>query len=460
MAASQLDLVVIGAGSGGIATAIRSARHGARVALIESGALGGTCVNVGCVPKKAMWLAAELADAQRIAKEVGFALTPGALDWCEFVRRRDGYISNIHASYCAKLKELGVRLVDARARFATADCVVAGDDAFSAPHIVIATGARPQRPAAPGAQLGIDSDGFFALRSLPRRIAIVGGGYIAVELAGVLQTLGAQVSIFARGARLLGAFDHELTDALAQMMRSRGVDLRLRENVDGATRDDDGYALTLGSGARATGYDELIWATGRAPNSGDMGLDNIGVRLDAQGYVIADTWQDTNVAGIHALGDVTGQLALTPVAVAAGRKLADRLFGGMPESRLDYVDVPTVVFSHPPLATVGCSEEEARRRYGDDTRVYRTRFRPMLAALGASEYRTFMKLVCAGEDERVVGIHILGQSADEMLQGFAFALKAGARKRDLDATVAIHPTSAEELVLMSEPGVAFVGAAD
>jgi len=460
MAVRSFDLAVLGGGSAGIATAVRAALHGARVAMLEPGAIGGTCVNVGCVPKKAMWLASELAQAQKLAHDVGFAGTAGALDWPAFVRRRDAYIENIHASYRARFVEVGVECIAEYGRFLAPDRVAAGADELVARHIVIATGSRPQRPSIPGAELGIDSNGFFDLRAAPRRVAIVGGGYIAAELAGVLHGLGSEVSLFVRKRRLLADFDEELVEELALHMKADGIDLRRREHVDGVAHRDDGYALTLGSGEVATGFNELIWATGRSANTEDLGLADIGVRIDADGHVVADDWQDTNVAGVHALGDVTGRLALTPVAVAAGRRLADRLFGGKPDAKLDYRDVPTVVFSHPPLATVGCSEEEARRRYGDSVRVFRTRFRPMRAALAGIEKRTLMKLICVGEDERVVGIHVLGLAADEMLQGFAVALKAGVNKADFDATVAIHPTSSEELVLMTEPGIAFVGAAD
>lgn len=456
----EFDLIVLGAGSGGIATAVRAALHGARVAVIESGALGGTCVNVGCVPKKAMWLAAELAEAQQIAQEVGFAASPGALDWPEFVHRRQRYIENIHASYRQRFATVGVELVNGRGRFVAPHRVAVGTQEFSAPHVLVATGARPLRPPLPGAELGIDSNGFFELRAAPRRVAIVGGGYIAVELAGVLHALGAETSLFVRKGRLLRDFDHESTEVLVAAMRERGIDVRVRCQLDGVRREHDGYAIALGGGEVARGFDELIWATGRAANTAELGLAEIGVELDAQGHVVVDDWQDTRVAGVHAVGDVTGRLALTPVAVAAGRRLADRLFGGKLDAKLDYDNVPTVVFAHPPLATVGLSEQEARRRHGDSVRVYRTRFRPMLSALAGQERRTFMKLVCVGADERVVGIHLVGAAVDEMLQGFAVALKAGARKADFDATVAIHPTASEELVLMNEPGIAFAGAAD
>jgi glutathione reductase (NADPH) len=447
--AQTRDLIVLGGGSGGIAVAIRAARYGARVTLLEPNALGGTCVNVGCVPKKAMWIAAELAEAQTLARDVGFATTPGALDWNEFVRRRQHYIETIRASYRARFEQFGIELVADYGRFAGAGRVVAGAREFAAPHIVVATGSAPRRPAIPGGELGLVSDGFFALRGAPRRVAIVGGGYIAVELAGVLEALGSQVHVFVRRDRVLDGFDREATAELENLMTARGIRISKGFEPLAAERGDDGYALRFADGA-ASGFDELIWAVGRAPNTSHANLAAAGIDLDRSGHVTTDDWQNTNVGGVHAVGDVTGRIALTPVAVAAGRRLADRLFGGKADAKVDYTNVPTVVFAHPPLASVGLSEEAARANFGEDVAVYRVRFRPMLGALSDSTERTFMKLVCAGADERVVGVHVLGRSADEMLQGFAVAVKAGATKRDFDETVAIHPTSAEEVVLMGE----------
>jgi glutathione reductase (NADPH) len=270
----------------------------------------------------------------------------------------------------------------------------------------------------------------------------------------VLHALGAEVDVFLRGDHLLKGFDNELTEELGIAMAARGVGITRRLNAVAVTDTVDGYVLhgrdDEGLAVEFDGYDELIWAVGRDPNLEHLDLAAAGVRLERDGHVAADDWQNTNVDGVHALGDVTGRLALTPVAVAAGRRLADRLFGGMPEARLDYANVPTVVFAHPPMGAVGLSEESARAAHGGDVVVYRARFRPMLATVAGTTERTFMKLVCTGADERVVGIHLLGRYADEMLQGFAVALKAGARKSDFDATVAIHPTSAEEIVLMGE----------
>lgn len=448
MGRDDFDLIVLGAGSGGLAGAIRAARHGARVALLEPGALGGTCVNLGCVPKKAMWLAAELAGLQRVAAEVGFATRPGALDWPAFVARRATYIADIHASYRQRLDELGIALLPQAGRFLAAHEVAAGGRRLRAPHVLIATGARPVRPDLPGREFGIDSDGFFALRAAPRRIAIVGGGYIAVELGGVLRALGSEVELFVRGERLLGRFDGEAAQALAGAMRAHGVGLAFGHRLERVERDDGGYRLRCTDGSVSDGFDELLWATGRAPNVGSLGLDAAGVALDADGHVAVDDGQATSAAGVYAVGDVTARPALTPVAIAAARRLMDRLFGGQAEARLDYAMIPTVVFSHPPVGSVGLGEEAARERYGDAVRCYRARFRPMLGALAGSDQRTFMKLVCVGADERIVGLHVVGPAADEMLQGFAVALRMGACKADFDATVAIHPTAAEELVLL------------
>jgi len=448
--AATHDLIVLGAGSGGIGTAIRAARYGAKVAVLEPNEIGGTCINVGCVPKKAMWFAAELAESIAMANKVGFAVVPGAMDWVEFIRHRQGYIENIHTGYRQRFAEVGIEYIREYGRFTAANRIAAGARELVAEHIVIATGSRPHRVTMPGGDLGIDSDGFFRLRAAPKRVAVIGGGYIAVELAGVLNALGADVHVFVRGEQLLNGFDREMATELAELMRARGVHVWMGREPVSVTLDADVHVLHFANGETDGAFDALIWAVGRDPVTRDLGLDEIGVARDRSGHVIADEWQNTNVAGIHALGDVTGQLALTPVAVAAGRRLSDRLFGGKPESKLDYTNVPTVVFAHPPLGSVGLSEEEARVQYGEAVVVYRTRFRPMLGALTGSEERTLMKLVCAGADERVVGVHVLGRAADEMLQGFAVAIKAGAHKKDFDATVAIHPSSAEELVLMME----------
>ncbi len=323
-----------------------------------------------------------------------------------------------------------------------------GDTTYSADHIVIAPGARPVVPEVPGAELGITSDGFFELTQQPQRVAIVGGGYIAVELAGLLNALGSKVSLFLRRDRLLANFDAMLRDTLMEEMLKDGINILSYTQIEEIHRDEEhGLCLHCGSGQEMQGFDALIWATGREPNSDALNLGAAGVATDEQGNIPTDAYQNTNVEGIYAVGDVTGQVQLTPVAIAAARRLADRLFNNQPERKLDYENIPTVVFSHPPIGTVGLTEEEARAR-GGQVKIYQTRFNPMYHAFTERKVDTAMKLVCMGGNERVVGCHIIGEGADEMLQGFAVAVKMGATKADFDNTVAIHPTTAEELVTL------------
>lgn len=449
MTPNHYDLIVLGAGSGGIAGAIRAAKHGARVAILEAGALGGTCVNVGCVPKKAMWLAAELAEARKLSAQLGFDAEPGGLDWTTFVNRREQYIRNIHASYDARLAELGVELIRERGRLLGAGGVQADSRQLQGERILVATGGRGERLSIPGGELGIDSDGFFALRAPPKRVAVIGSGYIAVELGGVLRALGSEVSLFIRSERLLRHFDSDISQALAEAMRSRGLRLEFGHRLDRVGHDGSGFRIHCASGAEESGFDCLLWATGRVPNVQNIGLKEAGVELDAKGFIAVDEWQSTSAKGVFAVGDVTAALALTPVAIAASRRLMDRLFGAQPESRMDFDAIPTAVFTHPPIGSVGLTESEARQKYGDALKIYRSRFRPMLGALAGHAERSLMKLVCVGPEERVVGIHLIGPACDEILQGFAVAMKLGACKADFDNTVAIHPTSAEELVLMN-----------
>ncbi len=445
---SNHDLIVLGAGSGGLATAFRAAQHGAQVALLDPGALGGTCVHRGCVPKKALWFAAQWAQAQQFAVDVGFASEPGPLDWERFRQVRLRYIDAIDQSYARRLQGASVQLIRQAGRFVAADTIELTDGSqLQAAQIVIATGARPRTLALPGFELGMVSDEVFALQSLPRRVAIVGGGYVAVEFAGLLQALGSKVEVLAH-ERLLEGFDAELVQALRELMEAQGIRVNLHSAVQAAHRGADGILLDDGVTGSHGPYDALLWAVGRVPNSEALELGSIGVETDERGHVLTDARQDTSVKGIHAVGDVTARKALTPVAVAAGRRLADRLFGGQPDAQLDYENIPSVVFSKPPLGMVGLTEEAARERYGDAVIVYRSRFTPMQWALAGGHGQSLMKLVCVGSDERVLGIHALGPGVDEMLQGFVVALKLGLHKRDLDATVAIHPTSAEELVLM------------
>ncbi|MEE7548057.1 glutathione-disulfide reductase, partial [Xanthomonas sp. Kuri4-1] len=428
-----------------------AAQHGARVALLEPGELGGTCVNIGCVPKKAMWLAADLAGKFGLAAALGFDVPPTpALAWQELVTHRQGYIANIHASYRKRLNEDGVVVVPRRGTLRDRHTVVCDDGvAMTAAQIVLATGAYPLRPQIPGAEHGSVSDDFFNLCHAPARVAVIGGGYIAVELAGLLQALGSRVEMFVQGPRLLERFDAELTVQLARNLHHLGVHQHFDYRSNGLVRGDDGRLRVQGTALHdSEPFDQVFFAIGRRGNTAGLGLEPVGVEVGDKGEVVVDAYQTTTVDNIHAIGDVAGKAGLTPVAIAAARKLMDRLFGGQPDARLDYDNVPSVVFSHPPLGQVGLSEEAARAQHGDAVRVYRSNFRPMLHALADSPQRSLFKLVCVGEEQRVVGVHLLGESADEMLQGFAVAVKLGVTKRQLEDTVALHPTSAEEVVLM------------
>ena len=444
------DLVVIGGGSGGLAGASRAAAHGARVALLEPGEFGGTCVNVGCVPKKAMWLAADLAERMDLATRLGFEFKPPALDWKEFIVHRQRYISGIHDSYRKRLDAAGIVHIPCRGHFVDAHTVETHEGLrVTAAHVLIATGGKPKRPDIPGAELGLVSDDFFSLCSVPERVAIIGGGYIAVELAGVLQALGSRVELFVRGKRLLDSFDEELTDELTENLRQHGIHCQFGHALASLDRVGESQVRVVDKSGQGTeAFDCVIFATGRTPNSDALGLDAAGVVIDDAGLIAVDAFQDTSIDTIHAVGDVASRIALTPVAIAAARRLMDRLFGGHSDAKLDYDDIASVVFAHPPIGKVGLNEAEARKLHGDAVKVYTSSFRPMLHALANSPQRSLFKLVCVGEEERVVGIHLLGEGADEILQGFGVALKKGITKRDLDDTMAIHPTSAEEVVLM------------
>ncbi|WP_337842698.1 glutathione-disulfide reductase [Rheinheimera sp.] len=445
----HFDYIAIGGGSGGIASANRAASHGAKCAIIEAKYLGGTCVNVGCVPKKAMWYAGQIADAIKYAPDYGMDLSMPELNWAKLVESREAYISRIHASYDRVLAKNNVTVIRGFARFVDKNTLEVDGKRYSAPHISIATGGRPLVPKLPGAELGIDSDGFFALQQQPKRVAVVGAGYIAVEIAGVMHALGSQTHLLVRRDKPLRSFDHMLSDTLVELMAKEGPTLHPHTEVLAVEKNADGSLTLQLNGGRSLQVDCLIWAIGRVPATDQLQLENAGVQTDAQGFIPTDDYQNTNVPGIYAVGDNTGRLALTPVAVAAGRRLAERLFNGKADSKLDYHTVPTVVFSHPPIGTIGLTEDEAKTQYGEAAiKVYRSEFAAMYTALTAHRQPTRMKLVCAGSDEKVVGLHVIGFAADEMLQGFGVAIKMGATKADFDNCVAIHPTSAEEFVTM------------
>ncbi len=443
------DLIAIGGGSGGLSVAERAARYGAKTAVVERGRLGGTCVNVGCVPKKVMWFGASIAHTLHDAASYGFQLGEQSFDWARLKTARDDYVQGINDWYHTYLADSDIAELTGEARFVDARTIEVAGEQYTADHIVIAPGGAPMVPDTDGAELGITSDGFFELEQLPRRVAVVGSGYIAVELAGMLNALGSDVTMLLRREHLLRTFDAMLRENLTEEMFGDGIDILARTQVRRVSRDDDGsLCIESENGQRLEGFDELIWAIGRYPLTGSLNLPACGVETDEHGYIPTDKFQQTNVDGIYAIGDVTGRAQLTPVAIAAGRRLSDRLFGGMEDRYLSYDNIATVVFSHPPIGTVGLTESVARDRHGDSVKVYQTRFTAMYNALTGRKQKTAMKLVTVGAQEKVVGCHVIGPGADEMLQGFAVAIRMGVTKKDLDDTVAIHPTSSEELVTM------------
>ncbi|WP_192456274.1 glutathione-disulfide reductase [Musicola keenii] len=444
------DYLAIGGGSGGIASINRAALYGKKCALIEAKHLGGTCVNVGCVPKKVMWHAAQIAEAiHQYGPDYGFDVTVNRFDWSTLLKNRSAYIDRIHQSYHNVLGKNQVEVIRGFARFIDAHTVEVNGERITADHILIATGGRPTRPEIPGAEYGIDSDGFFALQAQPARVAVVGAGYIAVEIAGVLKALGSEVHLFVRKHAPLRQFDPLIVETLVEVMNTEGPTLHTESIPKAVVKNADGsLTLQLQNGHEQT-VDCLIWAIGREPATDNLNLDAAGVARNAQGYIPVDKFQNTNVPGIYAVGDNTGAVELTPVAVAAGRRLSERLFNNKPGEYLDYSNIPTVVFSHPPIGTVGLTEPQAREQYGDDqVKIYKSAFTAMYTAVTQYRQPCRMKLVCVGPEEKIVGVHGIGFGMDEILQGFAVAVKMGATKQDFDNTVAIHPTAAEEFVTM------------
>lgn len=448
------DLIAIGAGSGGLSVVEKAAKHGAKCAVVEvNDDLGGTCVNRGCVPKKVMWFAANLAHAQHDAQDYGFATVPGKLDWGKLVMKRDNMIGGITDWYMDSfLSEAGIDLIQGQARFVDAKTLDVNGQTYTADHIVISTGGRPIVPTdIPGAEHGISSDGFFELEEQPEKVAVVGGGYIALELAGVLNALGSETHMLHQGFPVLIGFDSLMQKTLRTQMEHDGIVFNDTAKIASVEKQADGkLTVNYADGSTLSDLDQLLWAIGRKTNTDDIGLENIGLELAPGGFIDVNDYQETSVPGVYAIGDIINKrgVQLTPVAIAAGRRLGDRLFGGMKDRKLDYSLIPTVMFTHPPIGTIGLSEEAAREKYGDAVKVYSTEFTPMYYSFVKHKAKTAMKLVVVGEDEKIVGCHAIGLGVDEMMQGFAVAIRMGATKQDFDDTIAIHPVSAEEMVTM------------
>ena len=449
MAQYDYDLFTIGAGSGGVRASRYAARLGARVAAAEERYLGGTCVNAGCIPKKLFSYAAHYGEDFGHAAGYGWQVAAPAFDWHALVANKDREIERLNGVYAKLLGGAGVALLRGRATLADAHTVEIDGRRISARYILIATGGWPVVPPIPGAELAISSNEAFHLNELPRRVLVVGGGYIAVEFASIFNGLGVDTTLVYRGERLLKEFDADLGSFLAAQMQHKGVRIHFHSNIEQIARDAGGSGLraTLAGGA-ALEADCVMYATGRAPNTRGLGLEHAGVNLAPSGAVVVDSKFQSSVPSIYALGDVIDRVLLTPVALAEGMVVAENLFGAGGRS-MDYEGIPTAIFSNPNVGTVGLSEAQARARYGEID-LYRSSFGPLRHQLTGSGEQVLMKLVVERNTERVLGVHMVGPDAGEIIQGFAVALKCGATKRQFDATIGIHPTIAEELVTMRE----------
>ncbi len=444
----EFDLFVIGGGSGGVRGARMAASYGAKVGLAEAGRLGGTCVNVGCIPKKLLVYASHFSEAFEDARAYGWSTEAGGFDWASFIAKKDSEIARLNGVYRRLLERAGVEIFEERATFAGPHELVVGARRVRARHVLIAVGGRPRRPKIPGAELADTSNEAFHWPTQPRRVLVVGGGYIAVEFACILHGLGTEVRQIYRGPLFLRGFDDDVRAHLAEQMRQKGIDLGFELDVEELERTPGGLRATLNDGSAAE-YDRVLFAIGREPLTEGLGLENAGVKLDERGAVVVDALSQTTQPSIFAVGDVTDRVNLTPVALAEGMAVAATLFDGRP-TEPDHHNVPTAVFSQPEIGTVGLTEGEAHGRFGAID-VYRSTFTPLLHSLTGRHERALMKLVVDRATQRVVGLHVVGPHAAEITQGFAVAIKMGATKAQFDRTIGIHPTAAEELCTMRTP---------
>jgi glutathione reductase (NADPH) len=443
----DFDMITIGAGSGGVASSRRAGSYGARVAICEERRVGGTCVLRGCVPKKLLVYGSQFAEAFADAAGFGWTVPSPSFDWPALIEAKDKEIGRLSQIYINMLKNSGVEIIDGHAALVDPHTVEIAGRAYTAENILIATGSWPETPDIAGIEHVISSNEALDLDELPRRIVIVGGGYIAVEFAGIFAGLGSEVVELIRRDDLLYGFDDDIRVALGQEMRGRGVELHSRTHVARIEKQAAGYSVSTTTGREFTA-DLVMYATGRAPNTKGLGLGEIGVQTNEDGAVVVDEWQHSNVPNIYAIGDVTDRINLTPVAIAEGRALAETLFNRNP-TMMDHENVPSAVFSQPPIGAVGLTEERARRQYGE-VDIYVARFKPMKNTLSGREERTLMKLVVDPRSDRVLGCHMLGPDAPEIIQGLAIAVKCGASKKQFDQTVGIHPSAAEEFVTMRD----------
>lgn len=447
MAKYDFDLFTIGAGSGGVAGSRRAGSYGAKVAIAESVRVGGTCVLRGCVPKKLLVYASEFARAFDDAAGYGWTVGETKVDWADMIARKDRELDRLNGIYIAMLKNSGVQVIDGRARLVDAHTVEVNGRRHSAETILVATGGRAERPAVPGIDLTMTSDDILDMKEIPEHLVIVGGGYIAVEFAGIFRNLGSRVTEIIRSDTILRGFDRDIRSSLAEEMAKQGIQLKARTHVTAIEKAAKGLVVVTDAGERIA-CDRVLYATGRVPNARGIGLEEAGVTLNKKGAVAVDEWSRTTVPNIYAVGDVTDRINLTPVAIAESRAVAETLYNNNP-IKMDHEDVPSAVFSQPSIGSVGLSEEAASVIY-KEIDVYVTRFRPMKNILSGRDERTMMKLVVDARSDRVLGCHMVGPDAPEIIQGLAVAVKCGATKRQFDQTVGIHPSAAEEFVTLRE----------
>ncbi|MFY9960775.1 glutathione-disulfide reductase [Pseudomonas sp.] len=446
----DFDLFVIGAGSGGVRAARFAAGFGAKVAVAESRYLGGTCVNVGCVPKKLLVYGAHFADDFEQAAGFGWSLEDAQFDWGQLIANKNREISRLNGIYRNLLVNSGVTLLEGHAKLTGAHEVEVDGQRYSAEHILIATGGWPQIPDIPGKDLAISSNEAFFLKDLPKRVLVVGGGYIAVEFAGIFQGLGAKTSLLYRGDLFLRGFDGAVRTHLKEELEKRGMDLQFNSDIQRIDRLDDGSLKATLKDGRELVTDCVFYATGRRPMLDNLGLENTGVELDPRGFIRVDDLYQTTEPSILAIGDVIGRVQLTPVALAEGMAVVRRLFKPEQYRAVDYQNIPTAVFSQPPIGTVGLTEEQALEQ-GHKVQIFESRFRPMKLTLTEVQEKTLMKLVVDADTDRVLGCHMVGPDAGEIIQGLGIALKAGATKQQFDETIGVHPTAAEEFVTLRTP---------
>jgi glutathione reductase (NADPH) len=444
----DFDLFVIGAGSGGVRAARMSASYGAKVGIAEDRYLGGTCVNVGCVPKKLLVYASHVSEEIHNAKGFGWDIAHTKFDWTKLIKNKNAEIKRLNGVYKNLLDNTGVETLYGRATIVDEHTVEIKGEYYTAERLLVATGGWPMVPDIPGKEYVISSNEAFFLETLPEKIIIVGGGYIAVEFAGIFNGLGVDTTLLYRGPLFLRGFDQDLRVTLAEEMQKKGINIKFNSNISDIEKTDDHLIATLEDGARLEA-DQIMYATGRKPMTANLGLEKVGIELNEKKAIKVNQHYQTNVPSIYAIGDVTDRVNLTPVALAEGMVLAKRFFAHE-EKTVDYLDIPTCVFSQPNLGTVGLTEEQAREKYSDID-IYKSKFTPMKYSLSDNDEKTLMKMIVDKTTDRVIGVHMLGPDAGEIIQGIGIAMKAGATKKDFDSTIGIHPTAAEEFVTMREP---------